>query len=107
MSLSTVLIVLQKIEFKDFSRLLSDFPVPFKEDFIFKGLFKKALYFQVLFKPVRTLANKNNIHVYYDHSAHLKLCIWRKESRLFFVLISLVKNSVKLSLRPNINRICV
>ena len=35
--------VLQKIvEFKDFSRLLGDFPVVFKR-FIFQGLFKKAL----------------------------------------------------------------
>ena len=44
--------VLQKIEeFKDFSRPLSDFPVLFKA-FNFQGLFKKALYIQVLFKPV-------------------------------------------------------
>ena len=36
--------VLQKIvEFKDFSRLLSDFPVLFKADLIFKDFFKKAL----------------------------------------------------------------
>ena len=36
--------VLQKIEeFKEFSRLLCDFPVLFKADLIFKDFFKKAL----------------------------------------------------------------
>ena len=36
--------ILQKIEeFKDFSRSLSDFPVLFKADLIFKDFFKKAL----------------------------------------------------------------
>ena len=35
---------LQKIvEFKDFSRLLSDFPVLFKADLIFNDFFKKVL----------------------------------------------------------------
>ena len=47
--------VLKKIvEFKNFSRLLSDFPVLFKA-FNFQGLFNKALTIQVLFKLVRTL----------------------------------------------------
>ena len=49
------MLILQKIiEFKDFSRLLSDFPVLFKAD-IFSRNFKKALKIQVLFKPVQTL----------------------------------------------------
>ena len=49
--------VLQKIvEFKDFSRLLCGFPVLFKADLIFKGLFKKAILIQELFKLVQTLS---------------------------------------------------
>ena len=39
--------VLQKIvEFKDFSRLLSDFPVLFKADLIFKDFSRKASKFK-------------------------------------------------------------
>ena len=45
--LSTVLLVLQKIiEFKDFSRLLSDFPVFFKADLIFKDFSRKPSKFK-------------------------------------------------------------
>ena len=48
-------LVLQKIvEFKDFSRLLSDFPVLFKADFIFKDFSRKASkfkYFSSLCEP--------------------------------------------------------
>ena len=46
-------LLLQKIvEFKDFSRLLSDFPVLFKAYIIFKDFQESPL----LFKPVRTLS---------------------------------------------------
>ena len=49
-------LVLKKIvEFKDFSRLLSDFLVLFKADLIFMDFSRKPSKFQVLFKPVRTL----------------------------------------------------
>ena len=41
-SLPTALSPTEIVEFKDFLRLLSDFPVLFKADLIFKGLFKKA-----------------------------------------------------------------
>ena len=37
------------VEFMDFSRPLSDFPVLFKADLIFKD------FLQVLFKPVQTM----------------------------------------------------
>ena len=40
-------------KFKDLSRPLS----VFQGKFYFQGLFKTVLYIQVLFKPVRTLAN--------------------------------------------------
>ena len=46
--------VLQKIEFKDFSRLLSDFPVLFKADLIFKDFSRrpsKFKYFSSLCEP--------------------------------------------------------
>ena len=49
--------VLQKIvEFKDFSRLLSDFPVIFKADLIFKDFSRKASkfkYFSSLWEPCK------------------------------------------------------
>ena len=46
-SLSTVLRVLQKIEeFKDFSRLMSYFPVLFKADLIFKDFSRKPSKFK-------------------------------------------------------------
>ena len=48
----TDLVLYKIVEFKDFSRLLSDFLVYFKADLIFHVLFKKALYIQVLFKCV-------------------------------------------------------
>ena len=52
-------LVLQKIvEFKDFSRLLSDFPVLFKADLIFKDFSRKASkfkYFSSLCNPVECL----------------------------------------------------
>ena len=51
-----MLVVLQKIvEFNDFSRLLSDFPVLFKADLIFKDFSRKPSKFKYFFKPVRTL----------------------------------------------------
>ena len=43
------------VEFKDFSRLLSDFPVLLKADLIFKESSRKPSKFQVLFKNVPTL----------------------------------------------------
>ena len=50
-------LVLQKIvEFKDFSRLLSDFPVLFKADLIFKDFSRKPSklkYFSSLFEPCK------------------------------------------------------
>ena len=47
--------VLQKIvEFKDFSRLLSDFPVLFKVDLIFKDFSRKLKYFSSLCEPYMT-----------------------------------------------------
>ena len=47
--------VLQKIvEFMDFSRLLSDFPVLFKADLVFKDFSRKSSKFKYFFKPVRT-----------------------------------------------------
>ena len=53
-------LVLQKIvEFKDFSRLLSDFPVIFKADLIFKDFSRKASkfkYFSSLCEPCIALA---------------------------------------------------
>ena len=49
--------VLQKlVEFKDFARLLSDFPVLFKADLIFKDFSRRPSKIQVLFKPVGTLS---------------------------------------------------
>ena len=47
-------LVLQKIEFKDFSRLLSDFPVLFNTDLIFKDFSRKpskSNYFSSLCEP--------------------------------------------------------
>ena len=45
-SLSTVLSLTEIVEFKDFSRLLSDFPVLFKADLIFKDFSRKPSYFK-------------------------------------------------------------
>ena len=54
--------VQQKIvEFKDFSRLLSDSPVLFKADLIFKDFSKKPSKFKYFFKPVRTLQGKRPV----------------------------------------------
>ena len=51
--------VLQKIvEFKDFPRFLSDFPVPFKDDLNFKDFSWKPSKVQALIKPVRTLVEQ-------------------------------------------------
>ena len=53
--------VLQKrVEFKDFSRLLNDFPVLFKADLIFKDISRKPSkfkYFSSLCEPWVCLAN--------------------------------------------------
>ena len=66
-SINSASAVLQKIvEFKDFSRLLSDFPVLFKADLIFKDFSRNPSKFQVLFKSVRTLYNKQNNCWVYD-----------------------------------------
>ena len=58
-------LVLQKIaEFKDFSRLLSDFPKLFKADLIFKDLTRKPSkfkYFSSLCEPF-ILININSLH---------------------------------------------
>ena len=43
------------VKFKDFSRPCSDSPILFKADFSLQGLFKNALYIQVLLKPVLAL----------------------------------------------------
>ena len=53
-SLSTVLSPTEKVEFKDFSRLLSDFPVLFKADLILKDFSRKPSkfkYFSSLCEP--------------------------------------------------------
>ena len=53
-SLSTVLSPTEIVEFKDFSRLLSDFPVLFKADLIFKDFSRKPSkfkYFSSLYEP--------------------------------------------------------
>ena len=53
--LSTVLSPTEIEEFKDFSSLLSDFPVLFKADLIFKDFSRKPSKIQVPLKPVRTM----------------------------------------------------
>ena len=53
-SLSTVLSPIEIVEFKDFPRLLSDFPVLFKADLIFKYFSRKSSkfkYFSSLCEP--------------------------------------------------------
>ena len=42
-------------------KALSVFSSTFQGKFDFQGLFKTVLYFQVLFKPVRTLINHENL----------------------------------------------
>ena len=57
-SLSRVLSPTEIVEFKDFSRLLSDFPVLFKAYLIFKDFSRKPSkfkYFSSLCKPWKTL----------------------------------------------------
>ena len=52
--LSTVLSPTEKVVFKDFSRLWSDFPVLFRADFIFKDFSRKPSkfkFFSSLCKP--------------------------------------------------------
>ena len=50
-------VIQKRVEFKDFSRLLSDFPVLFKADLIFKDLSRKPYkfkYFSSRCEPCKT-----------------------------------------------------
>ena len=61
--------VLQKIEFRDFSRPNSDFPILFKADLIYKDFSRKPSKFKYFFKPVRTLKshNQNEVGIRYSN----------------------------------------
>ena len=45
----------ENVKFKVLFKVYGQFSRAFQDKFCFQGLFKAALHFQVLFKPVRTL----------------------------------------------------
>ena len=52
--------------FKDFFKAFECFSSTFQGKFYFQGLLKTVLYIQVLFKPVRTLIQQNQVFLWLD-----------------------------------------
>ena len=70
-SLSTVLIPTKIVEFKDFSRLLSDFPVLFKADLIFKAFQESPLNSSTFQACENTVQNQEDLNCN-RHDKYLK-----------------------------------
>ena len=83
--------VLQKIEeFKDFSRPLSDFPVLFKADLIFKDFSRKPSkfkYFSSLCKPCKSMGIFSDAQGQVTHKSLIQSCPILNPSEILWVSV--------------------